>query len=307
MSNFFPYNDEHGNVEEIKVNKRFIWGEAEITVPAVSVCEKGIFVDFIKKTENEALREFFKKWYRENDIYTREEREEIEREHPLNFDGRFLARINGKAVRTSRSNSNLHIPRSCLPDSAPYYHSEAEEFLKYYNLDENCGYNFYRAFFPWEQEEIVSLTVHLEACPVHLPCGKFVNTEVHETFKLKNPFTGEEHILTVKEFEKRKISKNLMHDDMVYPDNHICISYEIKPDLSDREFHLRDCKESDSPKNLQGNTVGGAFGIIGGADKSEENEIHHAASSFHFDDFSEVEWQAVFSKKAAEDVEVELI
>lgn len=310
MNNYFiPYNsDKYGNGREIKVNQNFIWGKDDITVPSVFVCKNGVLVNFIKKAENEALREFFKKRYRENEEYTREEREEIEREHPLSFDGYFFACINGKDVRARESSSLLHIPCSCLPDGAPYYHSESENFLKYYNLDENCGYNFYRAFFPWEcAEEINSLSVRLKACPVHISSKKFTNTKAGETFKLKNPFTDEEHLLTVKEFEKRKISKDLMHDDIVYPSNHICISYEIKPGLSNREFHLRDCMQSDSPKNLQGDAIGGAFGIIVGADRSKENEILNAVSSFHFDDFNEVEWQAVFSKKITEDVRVILI
>lgn len=301
---FNPYNDDFGNRQELKVNKDFISGKIKILIPSVFLCQKALIIDFIKEASCKDMTSFLKKWYRENNKYTKLENEEIERENPLNLNVKYTAVLNGRGLKRKNLSSTPYIPKTCLPDGAVNWVSEAESFVEYYNLDKNSCYNFIRVTFPLEhEEEIQSLSVLLEPYPIHLPGRKIVTEKSEETFKIKNPFTGIEHQIKICELSKEK-SDTPSAENLVYPDNYIRLSYQITPDLNKDEFYLKDQCEHDSPKDLQGKTLGGAFGLIVFNKQHESNNCYSAISSFHFDKINKVEWQTFFVKKIDEDMEI---
>ena len=59
-------------------------------MPSVYLCAKGIVIDFCMRTEASALRGFMEKWgidpeSDESIDFSRDEREQMEREHPLSL------------------------------------------------------------------------------------------------------------------------------------------------------------------------------------------------------------------------------
>ena len=81
----------HGRAgREMSVQKWFSWAGRDWFVPSVYLCAKGIVVDFCMRAEASALRGFMEKWgidpeSDESIDFTRDEREQMEREHPLSL------------------------------------------------------------------------------------------------------------------------------------------------------------------------------------------------------------------------------
>ena len=87
---FWGHHGRERAGREVPVQKWFSWAGRDWFVPSVYVCSKGIVVDFCMRTEASALHGFMKKWgidpeSDESIDFTRDEREQMEREHPLSL------------------------------------------------------------------------------------------------------------------------------------------------------------------------------------------------------------------------------
>lgn len=328
----------HGRAgKEIRVDKRFNWGETVWCVPAVYSCSGGLVMDIFVEAEARTIQEFIDKWqlydeFRANGIsVTDEEREMIEGEHPLNIDINSTVIVNGQKLRMSHGSGQTWVPKSCLPEGAAA-DFPAGWLVEHYGLDTEKGYGFHRISFPWadgKKQELKSLELKLEVHPTAIPGIYFTTPSVGESVRFTHPVTGTEHTLTVQSVEQGEISERSLRDqNYVFPTNYVQMAYTLSPDISNRKFSVRDCKKSDQPRrkvNLSAdkNMADGAcsIGVIGGADgptaifmvrsgRKPEEEIsgwHMDCSSLHFESVEDVEWRVEFREKMREDVCVTLV
>ena len=88
--------------KEIRAEKHFTWDENNWYIPSVYLCDEGIVVDYCKGTECAAIKAFIDKWDLQNEHknqYSKEQREQIVQEQPLNANVHVSAIINGKLLR----------------------------------------------------------------------------------------------------------------------------------------------------------------------------------------------------------------
>ncbi len=123
------------------------------------------------------------------------------------------------------------------------------------------------------------------------------------------------HILDI---EKQEMNvERLKADEYEYPKHFSIMSYTLEPELSPREFSIRDCVQNDKPIRKQSGEKSNAcsVGIIGGADgptaiivsKKKEAKVHSACSALHFEPVDDVEWKMIYMVKMCGDISVELI
>ena len=86
--------------------------------------------------------------------------------------------------------------------------------------------------------------------------------------------------------------------------------YTLVPEISRRNFEIRDCLNNDEPRR---NPI---FDIIGGADGptaiftsllTRNTSQNAALSALHFEPVDDIEWKVIFREKPMEDIEVNII
>lgn len=314
--------------EEIALNSSFSWGDEIWHVPSVYACGKGLVVDFCVEIKPENVKAFLDKWYpvleRDENI-TREMQEQIEQENPMKVDFRPHLQINGKEIIAEHGTSVSWIPESCLPDGVRS-EWESKQFIKHYGLDETPAWSFHRWSFPWltkRKPEIKSIKLKLERHPTAIQGIHFKNPSVGDVIAFVHPIHNTEHKLTVLEYEKQEFStKGFHHEEYEFPTHHTALTYTLEPELSGRNFQVRDCLDNEQPKRRPQNQYephsnydACSIAIIGGADgptallvSSQSNKEQHVAlSALHFEPKDDVEWKIVFLEKLMKDIEVELL
>ena len=103
---FWGHHGRERAGREMPVQKWFSWAGRDWFVPSVYVCSKGIVVDFCMRAEASALRGFMEKWgidpeSDESIDFSRGEREQMEREHPLSLGFTPSLTLNGAKLCTS--------------------------------------------------------------------------------------------------------------------------------------------------------------------------------------------------------------
>lgn len=312
--------------KEVPIGKHFHWGREKWYIPAAYICDEGLVLDYCMEAEPKEVKAFIDKWDLLNESrnhYTKEQQEQMQREHPLN------AHFFGKVTCNWQSLQNGHgcgvtwLPASCVPDGIRQ-NDTAKGILTHYGLDENKGWAFHRWSYPWGNSaghELYALSVRMERQRENIAGQHFTTPVVGESIVLTHPLTGEAYTLTVHELEQQELPEHAFHDpSMEYPNHLLAMSYSLEPDITGRGFMLQDCADGDKPRRKQHtaqeeNTIfATAIGVIGGADGptavivgAHTPKLHAACSSLHFEAVEEVEWRAVFSEKLMEDIEVCLL
>lgn len=314
--------------EEIVIDRQFCWDDEVWHVPAVYACGKGLVVDYCIEIEPDKVKQFFDQWesvsLREDEL-TREQRERLEQENPLNVDFCAVLSLNGREMQPECGAGLSWIPEKCLPEGMENS-PEAKRLMEYYGLDAARGWSFQREFFPWvtrRKPEIKSLRLKLERQMTAIPGPHFKNPSVGDVIPFTHPVTGAEYKLTVQEYEQQELPVEAFGQaEYEFPTHHTSMVYTLEPELSDRNFQVRDCLENEEPKRKtkqvfepQANCDAFSVSIIGGADgptaimlsKREEPAGHAALSALHFETTENVEWKMVFREKLKDDLEVDLI
>ena len=120
---FWGHHGRERAGREMPVQKWFSWAGRDWFVPSVYVCSKGIVVDFCMRTEASALRGFMEKWgidpeSDESIDFSRDEREQMEREHPLSLGFTPSLTLNGATAAASFSCRSS--PASAPTQSPPW-------------------------------------------------------------------------------------------------------------------------------------------------------------------------------------------
>ena len=73
--------------KEVIIGKLFSWGSEKWYIPAAYICDEGLVVDYCMEAEPAGVKAFIDKWdllNEDRNRYTKEQQEQIQREHPLN-------------------------------------------------------------------------------------------------------------------------------------------------------------------------------------------------------------------------------
>ncbi len=325
---FWDKNAKGKPGEEIVINKSFSWDDEIWHIPAVYSCSKGLVVDFCIEIQPEKEKAYLDKWYpilAQDENISDELREQIEQENPIDVNFRTHLQVNGKPVIAKHGNAIQWIPESCLPDGVRS-EREAKEVIGHYGLDETKVWSFHRWSFPWESKrkpEIKTIKIKLERDPVTIQGVHFKNPSVGDEITFVHPIHKTEHKLTVLAYEKQEFPRQGFQDEEYeFPTLHTAMTYTLEPELTERNFQVRDCIQNEQPKRKprnkfepQANYDACAFAIIGGADgptsvfvsAGQNLEQHRALSALRFEHADNIEWKIVFREKLTEDVEAELL
>ena len=313
--------------EEIVLNKTFSWGDEIWHIPAVYSCSKGLVIDFCVEIQPEKEKAFIDKWYpilAKDENISREVREQIEQENPIDVNFRTHLQVNGKPIVAKHGNSINWIPESCLPDGVRS-ERESKEIVKHYGLDETRAWSFHRWSCPWSTKRkprIKSIKLKLERRPVAIQGIHFKTPYVGDVISFVHPISKIEHKLTVLGYEKQEFSgRRFQHEEYEFPTRHTAITYTLEPELSGRNFQVRDCLDNEQPKRKPKNQFepqasydACAIAIIGGSDgptaiftsPKQSPELHVALSALSFEHTDDIEWKIIFREKLMEDIETEL-
>ncbi|MBQ8210035.1 MAG: hypothetical protein IJZ35_05585 [Clostridia bacterium] len=308
---------------EILINKYFQWGSQTLYVPAVYSCSKGIVVDICVKVEALQLQSYFDKWMpllQCEDRMSAAQREQAERENPLDSDFVAKLEVNGNELVQQHGCAISWLPEAFIPEEIAI-DNENKLILEHYGMDADCGWSVHRLSFAWKTKHkpnVKSINLKLEQRPVSIEGPHLKNPKIGDTVDVIHPLTGEKHILTVREYEKNTLDfKRTELSDYDFPKHHTVMTYTLTPDLPDGKFRVCDCLRNDSPVYVGAQSPDGssAIGIIGGADgptavmlsASGKNESHIACSALHFEPTDNVEWKTVFREKLCADIQVDLM
>lgn len=312
---------------EVPVGKSFYWGEEKWYVPAVYVCDKGLVIDYCKQADPIQVKAFINKWdllNEGNNHYTKEQHEQIEREHPLHTSFNGHVTLNGHKLQRDHGCGLPWIPESCLPDGL-LRETEAIQIMEHYGLDDRLAWYMQRSSYRWGEVnglDIQSLMVRMERNRENIAGQSFATPAVGESISLVHPLTGQAYMLTVHEAAQQELPEHAFQDlNMEYPSHYLAMSYTLEPDITGRGFMIRDCADGDRPKlkNRDPNmayvpAAVASVGVIGGTDGptaiimgQNAPKLHAACSSLHFEPVEEVEWRVIFSEKLMDDTEVDLI
>ncbi len=297
---------------EVPVQKWFQWAGRDWFVPSVYVCAKGIVVDFCMRAEASALRDFMEKWglYSESGEsieFTRDEREQMEREHPLSLAFSPSLTLNGTKLRTTHGCGVIFMPEQ------PGFCVDAEGAMAHYGLDRAYGWSIRRAAFPFVTKrapKLKSLSVTMTADEARVPGPRFRADKAGDTFSFS--YRGTEYLLTVQEVEPQELPRERMTLDprFDYPTHFTAVSFTLAPEPPENSIFVEDCSESDRPRQVKRETVSFepkaqndfCVGIIGGADgpvaivvgEAAQGKLQTACSSLHFEPVEHVDWRVGF-------------
>lgn len=320
------WNNEGKPGIEVPIRKTFNWGREKWYIPSAYICDEGLVIDYCMEADPVEVKAYIDKWDLLNESrnrYTKEQQEQIRREHPLN------ASFYGKVTCNWQSLQNGHgcglswLPASCVSETVRQ-NETAKGILTHYGLDETKAWSFHRWSYPWgetEGQDLYALSVRMERQRENIAGAHFATPAVGEIITLTHPLTGEAYTLTVHEVEQQEWPEHAFRDpNMEYPSHFLAMSYSLEPDITDRRFMLQDCDDGDKPRQKKRNpnefepvafADAAAIGIIGGADGptaiimgTNTPKLYAACSSLHFGPVDQVEWRAVFSEKLMEDMEV---
>lgn len=310
---------------EMPIQRRFDWNGQTVYVPSVYSCAKGLVVDICVEVSADRIHAFMEKWNLspENDgsECTDEERMLAETENPLQIPFSPEVMVNGRMLR-----SNHGCGLSWNPCVAEGNDPQAKGILEHYALDPACGWVVSRCSFLWRRSrrpQVQTLGLTLRADTIAFPGTKFRVSFAGERFAFIHPKTGQQHYLTVQEYERKQMPvEGFVDGAFEYPNHYIAMSYTISPELPRGTISLADRVQGDRPRKKRKNpcepeTIADcmAIGIIGGADGptaifvagQEHSELYAVCSSLHFSDEYDAEWQIILHEKTRPDITAELM
>ena len=314
---------------EKPICRKFLWGEENWLIPSVYRCDEGLVIDYLLEADPAEIKAFIERWdllNEDSNVYSPEQQEQMEREHPLHAG--FYPRIilNGQPLENFHGCGLMWIPESCVPQDI-CKQEEMKQVIEHYGLDPDRGWAVRRWNYEWKHgmvQDLQSLVVHMERQPDHIAGPHFTTPAVGERLPLTHPVTGEVFVLTVYEVEQQELPEHAFpKTNMEYPGHFVTMCYSMEPDLHDRGCLLQDCAEGDRPRPIKrdrnalepvATADAAVIGVIGGADgpvavcmEQRTPRRHIVCSSLHFEPVERVQWRMTFYEKKMDDIEIKLI
>ncbi len=197
------------------------------------ICDKGLIVDFFMEADPSQVKAFIDKWDLFNEYrnhYTKGQREQIQREHPLNVSFHGHITFNGQELQSDHGCGLTWLPDFCQNET-PYHDPEAKYALEHYGLDMNQAWSINRWSYRWGNTnglDVQSITVRMERQQENIAGQHFVTPAVGESISITHPLTGQTHALTVHEVEHQELPVGAFRDpSMEYPSHFTAMSYSL--------------------------------------------------------------------------------
>lgn len=300
--------------KEIPIRKNFRWGEEKGEILSVYCCKKGLVLDFCFEIPIYKIEQFLLKWNmeRRSSELSNEEYEQMEWDSPFQIGYSIEAQVNGKRIEQcslcAAGWHPCHLERENIEEIS-------EKLMEYYKRSRENGWQFIRAFIPWQEPEKTkpdSLSINFVPHQVSIPGGHFMTKSEckSEDLTFRHPLTGAEYRLQVLECEQGTLDANVFGQDkeLEYPLQYQIIYYQVTPELSEEEFRIMDCASGDQPRKRTGNggkTAAAACSVLFAGKRKRRG--HSVCSALHFDEVKEVEWRMVFYQKEKENLELAVI
>lgn len=307
---FFHHIANEKKGKKTAVNISFTKDGKKWLIPAYYSCPHGIVTDICVETDYGEYASFLKEFSDENgnpkDCLTGEEYRLQEQKNPLNhyFDARLLR--NKKTIPPQQMQAVYYTPENTD-------NKEAVRLVKYYKLNENSCWSFYRISFPCNTRSTPSaLAIKLCAVFDFVTAAKF-SIAPGEKKQIIHPLTKEAHTLEALSLSDESFTFGA--SDTVMPSHYKMLSFTLSPEITDSDYFVRDTKSSDpiKPSDAQYDytpEASQAIAVIGGADgptavfatpKSTEKRTHTVCSALHFEPPKDVMWKFIFLIKTKED------
>lgn len=312
--------------KEISVKKEFVWGEEKWYIPSIYACKEGLIVDFCKEMDADKMKAYLEKWNLPESMwqYSEEQEEMIRNENPMNAEFGPMLFLNGKELQWKHSYGISWIPDTCIEEDG-YREESAKRVLEYYGLDMNHCWTIRRFAFAWATKNkptIKSINILMKRDPETVYGEHFVTPLEGNELVFTHPVTGIKYTLNIQGFDFQQMKQeHFRNDEMEYPEHFAALTYTVEPELSGREFMLRDCNHGDNPRRKNPSPDGfspvgaASVAIIGGADgptviflsNGRTAKCRMACSSLYFEEQKNIEWRMEFQVKTMEDIVMKIV
>ena len=327
-ANYWGHPADREPMREIWLDHAFRWDDLSGFIPAVYVSNEGIAVDFCVEIPNGAVASFFEKWQvLASGELTEEMREYALRENPLVF--HFSAELSVDGKRLEHAGGCGAAYSRVIVGEEGIAQSLEEELVHAYGCDPDASWCFWREIYRWEREpeNLHCLDLLLTAERKEYACDEIAVSldSAGDVFELTRPRTGETYRLLVTEAWQEKIPVNaLPHAEKLgerisWPEHYMAFSYDITPELSEKNFRLRAKGGGDKPRgsiSSDGRHGVAAVSVIGGADgptsvfiagKTGGKKAERTAMSpLYSDPVTCAAWSPVFLEKERADLEIHI-
>lgn len=304
-------NDFSGN--RLKIDKEFVRQGRKFRILSCYLQKEGLVIDLGVQIPLEEIRQYVAKWHLNPECddcrnFTADQLEQMELNSPFSLEYRFSAEVNGTTIENSQMSGMCWNP--LFPDM---YDENADimDIMNHYELEQTSGWNLCRLSFQWEKaaEHLSSLSLKAKSCPRVLPGPRFTVCGSQEIFSFEHPLTGETHTLSIDSFEPGILKDGQeIWNGMELPRHYIEIGYHMEPEIPEEEYRLADCREGDSPKQIEEDSyhkrktsvsvIGGQSGptavFIAGKRESDKQMSRTVYSLSRFDPIDTVELRLSF-------------
>ena len=182
-----------------------------------------------------------------------------------------------------------------------------------------------RFAFAWATKNkptIKSINILMKRDPETVYGEHFVTPLEGNELVFTHPVTGIKYTLNIQGFDFQQMKQeHFRNDEMEYPEHFAALTYTVEPELSGREFMLRDCNHGDNPRRKNPSPDGfspvgaASVAIIGGADgptviflsNGRTAKCRMACSSLYFEEQKNIEWRMEFQVKTMEDIVMKIV
>lgn len=280
--------------QELRLDRKVLWGNEIWTVPSVYLCENGIVVDSYLEVSGESMAKFQDKWsQRSIEQMSIEEQMRRKLEDPLGIDVRSSLLVNDKFAPLKKI-TQLRWDPTLEND----WHTRRT--LEHYGLDQNKGYLLRREHFlrRGKNPPIREMVLTLQAAPVSVPGQRFIAPRSGESMTFAHPTTGQVHTLKVIAQTREALDPNFLS-------NHPCcytrLSYTLEPQIDAELFSIVDCDPGDP---FQSGPEAPMPALL-------SNKIpaggHFALSSMRYTPAETITWRMIFRQQLRSDVSLRLL
>lgn len=305
-------------LEQVIIGKSFVWEDLEGFVPALYTGSQGVVLDLCIRIPVEKIETFLKKWNQEERLsgLSDEEYEQMAWENPTSLNAFVALRINGaELVRQQLWAVGWHpleIERECIEDTA-------EEWMRSYACDRECGWLFQRCYYVWKEERIfnikcLELTFQEMKHPVTAAHFCTEGSCLGQKITVRHPVTQKPFEITLHDNQAKQLNEDVFrqqNDNLEYPAFYRILTYSVKPESGRELITIQDCARSDPPMDRSGERKKNrAVSVIAGesgstavflAGKSPDAAKKAAMSSLHFVQTEKTEWRVVFQLQRRQD------
>lgn len=299
--------------KEISIRRECNLGGVRCLIPSIYSCREGLVVDFCVEIPRTDAESFIKN--RQNHC------ENSDSANPLGIDFELEIKINGNRLKCSLM-SVIGWYTGQL-DSIEY-EDLSEELMQYYQCDRKRAWKFIRASYEWSTVKkpiINTLTLDYKSQRIALRGEQFITEDPFNPYEITciHPINQQEYNVTLHSYSSADVSEHTSHfeGNVRFPMHYRILEYSVSPFLSETEFGIEDCANSDRTMSVEKEfTHNDADTIIGCANepsfmllrKSDTQfcKERFSSSSLHHFSFSKTKWCVVFYVKRWEDVRLEI-